>query len=163
MNHYAQHEHHDFVAATEQALADAPLQVALGRLTDTLMAGNRRGRELGYPTANIAFDAPVALPPDGIYAVHVTWGGENPLSAHERHGGVASLGVRPTFESSGTRVLEVYLLDFTGDLYGKKLRVGFLRKLRDEKKFDSAEALVKQMDRDTTRARGILRRMETQL
>jgi riboflavin kinase/FMN adenylyltransferase len=125
----------------------------------TVVTGNRRGRELGYPTANLAFDAPVVLPPDGIYVVQATWGGDDPLSPRESRGGVASLGVRPTFENAGERVLEVYLLDFDGDLYGQKMRVEFVRKLRDEKKFESAEALVKQMERDTMRARQVLNQL----
>ena len=134
-------------------------QRLLGRryaVTGTVVAGNRRGRDLGFPTANLSFDEPVALPPDGIYAVNVTWGGEDPLSPDSSAGGVASLGVRPTFESAGERVLEVHLLDFDGDLYGQRMRVEFVRKLRDEKKFESADALVKQMDRDTARARQVL-------
>ena len=133
----------------------------LGRryaVTGTVVAGNRRGRDLGFPTANLAFKEPVALPPDGIYAVQVTWGGDEPLNPSGSAGGVASLGVRPTFESAGQRVLEVYLLDFDGDLYGQRLRVEFVRKLRDEKKFDSVETLVSQMERDTLRARQVLSR-----
>jgi riboflavin kinase/FMN adenylyltransferase len=121
-----------------------------------VVAGNRRGRDLGFPTANLAFDAPVVLPPDGIYAVRASWGGKNALEPLSAAGGVASLGVRPTFESAGERVLEVYLLDFDGDLYGQDLRVELVRNLRDEKKFESAEALVKQMNRDMLRARQVL-------
>jgi riboflavin kinase/FMN adenylyltransferase len=137
-------------------------QRLLGRryaVVGTVVTGNRRGRDLGYPTANLAFDAPVVLPPDGIYVVQATWGGDDPLSPRESRGGVASLGIRPTFENAGERVLEVYLLDFDGDLYGQKMRVEFVRKLRDEKKFESAEALVKQMERDTMRARQVLKQL----
>ena len=135
-------------------------QRLLGRryaVIGTVVAGNRRGRDLGYPTANLGFGSPVALPPDGVYAVRASWGGEDPLGPPNSAGGVASLGVRPTFESAGERVLEVFLLDFDGDLYGQKMRVEFVRKLRDEKKFGSADALVKQMDRDTARARQVLK------
>ena len=145
-------------------IADGRLSAAqrlLGRrysVIGKVVAGNRRGRELGYPTANLAFDAPVALPPSGIYAVRVTWGGSDPLQSDKARNGVASLGVRPTFESKGELVLEVHVLDFDGDLYGEAMRVEFVRKLRDEKKFESAEALVGQMDRDVTRARQVLSR-----
>ena len=74
----------------------------------------------------------------------------------ERKLGVASLGVRPTFEKGGARMLEVNLFDFDGDLYGRRLRVEFVRRLRGEKRFSSAEQLVRQMDRDARRAREVL-------
>jgi riboflavin kinase/FMN adenylyltransferase len=110
--------------------------------------GDRRGRDLGFPTANLRFDGPVVLPPDGIYAVRASWDGQ-------RANGVASLGVRPTF-GAGERLLEVNLFDFEGDLYGQRLRVEFVRRQRGERKFGSAGALVKQMERDARRARQIL-------
>ncbi len=119
--------------------------------------GDHRGRELGYPTANLAFDAPVALPPNGVYAVRVSWGGPVPLRPAHRRDGVASLGVRPTF-GGGARLLEAHLFDFDGDLYGQRLRVEFIRRQRGEKRFSSVEALVAQMDRDASRARAILER-----
>ncbi len=111
----------------------------------------RRGRTLGFPTANLAFEAPVALPPDGIYAVRVSWGGD-PLRPERRADGVASLGVRPTF-GHGSRVLEVFLLDFDEDLYDVRLRVEFVRRQRGERRFTSVEGLVDQMQRDVARAR----------
>lgn len=117
--------------------------------------GNARGRELGFPTANLAFPAAVALPPNGIYAVRASWGGEDPLQPEHAADGVASLGVRPTF-GGGNRLLEVHLLDFDGDLYGQKLRVEFVRRQRGEKRFSSAAALVEQMKRDRQRARHVL-------
>lgn len=123
----------------------------------TVATGDQRGRELGFPTANLAFGAEVALPPNGIYAVRTSWGGPDPLNPERTADGVASLGVRPTFVSNGERVLEVYLLDFNGDLYGARLRVEFVRKLRDELEFESAEALVAQMARDVIRAGHVLR------
>ena len=125
-----------------------------------VVAGDRRGRDLGYPTANLGFDAPVALPLDGIYAVGVSWGGTDPLEPERRSAGVASLGVRPTF-GGGARVLEVHLFDFDENLYGVRLRVEFVRRLRGEKRFASATALVRQMDRDAVRARGVLGRIES--
>jgi riboflavin kinase/FMN adenylyltransferase len=143
-------------------LADA--RRLLGRdyaVTGTVVRGDQRGRDLGYPTANLTFDAPVTLPRDGIYAVRAAWGGEDPLAPARTADGVASLGVRPTFESGGARILEVHLFDVDEDLYGHRLRVEFVRRLRGEKKFKSVEALVKQMDRDTTRARNLLRNRTT--
>jgi riboflavin kinase/FMN adenylyltransferase len=138
----------------------------LGRrpaVTGRVIEGVARGRDLGYPTANLAFDEPVALPPDGIYAVEVTWdpavapwGAPDPLAPARRAGGVVSLGVRPTFERSGERLLEAHLLDLREDLYDRRLRVTWVRRLRGERRFSTAAALVAQMDRDAVRARAIL-------
>ena len=122
----------------------------------TVVRGDRRGRALGYPTANLSFQAPVALPPDGIYAVRAAWGGRAPLNPTRHADGVASLGVRPTFGAGGARVLEVHLFDVNEDLYGRTLRVEFVRRLRGEKRFASAAALVRQMDHDSARARAVL-------
>jgi riboflavin kinase / FMN adenylyltransferase len=121
----------------------------------TVVRGDRRGRDLGYPTANLAFDRPVCLPADGIYAVRVSWGGPDVLSPARRAGGVASLGVRPTF-GAGARVLEVFLFDVDEDLYGQRLRVEFVRRQRSERRFASVAALVSQMDRDAASARMLL-------
>ena len=131
----------------------------LGRpygVVGTVVRGDQRGRDLGYPTANMDFEGPVALPPDGVYAVRVSWGGDDPIEAPNVRDGVASLGVRPTFTQAGARVLEVHLFEFDGDLYGQRLRVEFVRRLRGEKRFASAEALIRQMDRDAARARAVL-------
>jgi riboflavin kinase/FMN adenylyltransferase len=129
----------------------------LGRryaVTGTVVHGDGRGRTLGFPTANLAFDAPVALPPDGIYAVRVEL---DPLAPPPRRSvdGVASLGVRPTF-GVGARILEVHLLDFDQDLYGTRLRVAFVRRQRGEHRFRDVGALVAQMGRDAASARRIL-------
>ena len=121
-----------------------------------VVRGDRRGRDLGYPTANLAFDAPVALPSDGVYAVRAGWGGRNLLEPERWADGVASLGVRPTFKSDGPRLLEVHLFDVAENLYGKRLRVEFVRRLRGEKRFANATALIRQMDRDAARARAVL-------
>ncbi len=123
----------------------------LGRsyaVTGEVVRGDGRGRELGFPTANIRFAGPVVLPPNGIYAVRVSWDGQHA-------DGVASLGVRPTF-GAGERLLEVYLFDFAGDLYGRRLRIEFVRRQRGERKFGSVGALVRQMQLDAQRARQIL-------
>ncbi len=142
-------------------LAEGRLAAAarlLGRLpavTGEVVRGDGRGHQLGYPTANLAFDAPVALPRDGIYAVHVGWGGPHHLAPLRQADGVASLGVRPTF-GVGARVLEVHLFDFDEDLYGQRLRVEFVRRQRGERRFGDALSLVAQMDRDAARARRVL-------
>ena len=131
----------------------------LGRryaVTGTVVRGDGRGRTLGFPTANLGFDAPVALPPDGIYAVRV----DLDVAAappHRTVDGVASLGVRPTF-GVGARILEVHLLDLDEDLYGTRLRVAFVRRQRGERRFADVDALVAQMGRDVAGARRILSR-----
>ena len=109
--------------------------------------GDKRGRELGFPTANVRLDPACGLK-HGIYAVRVGRGAE-------RFDGVASFGRRPTFDN-GAPLLEVFLFDFKGDLYGQALDVAFIGFIRDELKFDSIEALVRQMDDDSVRARGAL-------
>jgi len=129
----------------------------LGRpyaVTGTVVHGDGRGRGLGFPTANLAFDEAVCLPPNGIYAVRVSWGGD-PMEPERSADGVASLGVRPTF-GVGARVLEVFLLDTDEDLYGRRLRVVFIRRQRGERRFTSVDRLVMQMQRDVARARRTL-------
>ena len=114
-------------------------------------ADEKRGRELGYPTANMALDG-LHLPKLGVYAVLV----EVLTGPHRGHyRGVASLGVRPMF-GENTPNLETYLFDFSGDLYGAHLSVALVDYLRPEAKFDSLKALVAQMDDDAARARAIL-------
>ena len=110
--------------------------------------GDRRGRELGYPTANVEL-ADYQRPKYGIYAVRVTLddGSERP--------GVASLGVRPTFEPP-RELLEAHLLDFDGDLYGRKIEVALHGFIREERRFDSADALVAEMRKDEAAARRLL-------
>ncbi|MEI7864418.1 MAG: riboflavin biosynthesis protein RibF [Chthoniobacterales bacterium] len=115
-------------------------EAALGRpyaVFGPVVAGARRGHELGFPTANIVVDG-LQLPPDGVYAVQARLG-ESWLR------GVANLGVRPTISTDAARVLEVHLLDFKGDLYGREMEVQFLRFLRGEKKFTSLDELRAQI------------------
>src|SRR5882672_3039905 len=111
--------------------------------------GDERGRELGYPTANLRLDPACALK-HGIYAVRVGIGGH-------RHDGVASFGRRPMFDV-GTVLLEVFLFDFSGDLYGEVLDVAFVDWIRPELDFDSVAALVRRMDEDSRLARAALAR-----
>jgi riboflavin kinase/FMN adenylyltransferase len=110
--------------------------------------GDARGRELGYPTANLAL-GDYQRPRYGIYAVRVT------LDDGSEHPGVASLGVRPTFDPP-TELLEAYLLDFDGDLYGRRIEVALHAFIRDERKFDGVEALVAEMRNDEAAARRLL-------
>jgi riboflavin kinase/FMN adenylyltransferase len=115
-------------------------------LTGSVVVGQQRGRTLGFPTANLAPE-PVLQPADGVYAVVARVLGESaPVMK-----GVANIGVRPTVTAG--RSVEVHLFDFAGDLYGKSLRVGFLSRIRDEKKFSSLEALRAQIGLDCEAAR----------
>jgi riboflavin kinase / FMN adenylyltransferase len=106
--------------------------------------GDKRGRELGFPTANLRLDAACGLR-HGIYAVRVAVDGR-------RYDAVASFGRRPMFDN-GAVLLEIFLFDFSGDLYGKTIDVAFIAWLRDEMNFASAEELVRQMQDDSRRAR----------
>lgn len=133
-----------------QALAAGELAQAarlLGRpyrICGRVVRGQALGRQLGYPTANIAFHRPPP-PLEGIFVVRVG-GLDRPRS------GVASIGTRPTVNGTRT-LLEVYLFDFSGNLYGRHLDVEFLQRLRSEQRFDSLEALRAQMDLDAAAAR----------
>ena len=110
--------------------------------------GDRRGRELGYPTANMVL-GDYQRPRYGIYAVRAT------LEDGTEHPGVASLGIRPTFDPP-QELLETHLLDFDADLYGRKIEVALHAFIRDEKKFDDIGALVTHMRRDEAQARHLL-------
>lgn len=118
------------------------------RLAGMVARGEARGRDLGYPTANLRLPEGMAVPADGIYAVRV----RGAVSAD----GVASLGVRPTFGTDGERLLEVHVFDYAGDLYGQELEVCFVQRLRGEERFDSVDALVAQMEKDASDARRAL-------
>ncbi|NBC31259.1 MAG: bifunctional riboflavin kinase/FAD synthetase [Alphaproteobacteria bacterium] len=121
-------------------------------------AGDRRGRTLGYPTANIELGE-YLRPAFGVYAVRAAIDtGHGPLAWHD---GVANIGIRPMYESPRP-LLEVFLFDFSGDLYGKYLRVALVEYLRGEARFDTVEALIAQMDRDCSDARAALERHPVQ-
>ncbi len=117
-------------------------------IAGTVQRGDARGRELGYPTANLDL-GDYQRPKYGIYAVRVT------LDDGAEHPGVASLGVRPTFDPP-QELLETHLLDFDGDLYGRTIEVALHAYIRAEKKFDSVDALVAQMKDDEAQARQLL-------
>jgi len=123
-------------------------------LRGVVVEGDHRGRQLGYPTANLRFDYVPALPPLGIYTgrVAVPERGVGP-----GHPALVSVGVRPTFHADGRVLVEVHLLDFDGDLYGATLELDLLDHLREERRFEDADALVAQMRRDEQRARVLLR------
>ena len=123
----------------------------LGRsfsMAGDVVTGDRRGRTLGFPTANINVNKIMAHPADGIYA---TWA----LVDGVRRPSATSIGVRPTFGLS-ERLVEVYILDFDGDLYGRELEVEFVDKLRDQEAFSSLDALVEQINRDVANTREAL-------
>lgn len=122
------------------------------QLGGEVIGGDRRGRLLGYPTANLRTDAGKCIPGNGVYAVRVQLPGECAPS----HPAAASIGVRPTFGAGNVRLVEVYLLDAEINLYGVRLVVEFVAKLRDEERFDSVEGLLDQMARDVTTARVML-------
>jgi riboflavin kinase/FMN adenylyltransferase len=140
-------------SAIRMALAEGQIADATAMLggpwfvTGEVIHGEKRGRDLGYPTANIRLDKDCGLK-HGIYAVRVGRGAE-------RLSGVASFGRRPTFDN-GAPLLEVFLFDFKGDLYGTTLDVAFIGFIRDELKFGSIDALIRQMDDDSAKARAAL-------
>lgn len=111
--------------------------------------GDKRGREIGYPTANMHFGNTL-VPSHGVYAVQVQIEGSD-----QWLNGAANIGIRPMFETA-MPMLETYIFDFEGDLYGKQLKIKPVQKLRDEMKFDNLDALVDQIDKDCTVAKNIL-------
>lgn len=138
------------------ALGDGDLETAtalLGStplLRGTVIHGDQRGRELGFPTANLAFDYRPALPALGIYLGRV---GVPERGVGPDHPALVSVGVRPTFHDDGRILVEVYLLDWDGDLYDASLDVELDARLREERRFGSVEALVSQMRADEAEAR----------
>jgi riboflavin kinase / FMN adenylyltransferase len=138
-------------SAIRELLGEGDFQSAerlLGRrfsIGGHVVYGKQLGRKLGYPTANIRLGRRTS-PINGIFAVRVHGIADHPLP------GVASLGVRPTVNGIEP-LLEAHLFDFDGDLYGRRIEVEFVTKLRDEEKFDTLEAMVEQIDRDAAQAR----------
>jgi len=128
--------------AEANELLGAPFQ-----LQGEVVHGDERGRELGFPTANLIPDEALACPGHGVYAA-ITDG--RPAAV--------SIGVRPTFETGRGELIEAYLLDFEGDLYGSSLRLDFLERLRGERRFGDPEALIEQMQRDVELTRELVGR-----
>ena len=113
----------------------------------TVIEGDRRGRTIGYPTANIQLDDNAKLlPADGVYFVKVYLDGES-------YYGMTNIGMRPTFDNDIGRTFETYIFDFNSDIYGKKLKVEFLEFIRDELKFDNIEQLIAQLKKDEEKCR----------
>ncbi|MBL7183432.1 MAG: bifunctional riboflavin kinase/FAD synthetase [Anaerolineae bacterium] len=124
----------------------------LGRypsLAGEVVRGSQRGHCLGFHTANLKVRRERVVPADGIYAVYARLG-------EERHRGVANVGVRPSFEIAGQRIVEVHILDFNEGIYGCDLVVEFVERLRDERRFADVEELRAQIERDVEKARRIL-------
>jgi riboflavin kinase/FMN adenylyltransferase len=113
-----------------------------------IVHGDKRGRTLGFPTANLVPDPRLVVPDHGIYACRAEVDGESHVAA-------VNVGVRPTFKTGRGLLVEAFLLDFDRDIYGRELRLDFLERLRGERRFDSVQALVEQMGRDVSETRRI--------
>ena len=147
--------------AIRQALQAGDIDAAaklLGRrfsLDAPVVEGEGRGSGLlGFPTANLGLGPLQALPADGIYAA---WIGVDGV----RYPAATSVGIKPTFHDEGPRVVEAFVIDFEGDLYGKRVRLEFVRRLRGQERFDSVDALVGQMRRDVGETRAVLAESRT--
>jgi riboflavin kinase / FMN adenylyltransferase len=110
--------------------------------------GDKRGRTLGFPTANLVPDPRLVVPDHGIYACRAEVDGATHVAA-------VNVGVRPTFKTGRGLLVEAFLLDFDGDIYGRELRLDFLERLRGERRFDSVEALIEQMGQDVVETRRV--------
>jgi riboflavin kinase/FMN adenylyltransferase len=135
----------------------AVMMTRLHEVGGEIVRGDQRGREIGFPTANLDVES-LQLPKDGVYAVvaRVLDDAGAPL-LH----GVANLGNRPTFGAG--RSVEVHLFDFDGDLYGRRMRIGFASRIRGEAKFDGLEALRQEIDRDCDAAKNALQQTSPEL
>ena len=128
----------------------APYMDRLGTLEGVVVPGERRGRTLGFPTANVRTDGEGEAPGHGIYA-----GCATRLESREQWWAAVSVGMRPTFDTALGELVEAYLLDFEGDLYGVRLRLDLLVRLRGEVQFEDARQLVAQIERDVADVRRI--------
>jgi riboflavin kinase/FMN adenylyltransferase len=117
----------------------------------SVVLGQQRGRGLGFPTANICSENEL-IPPGGVYATTAIVNGV-------AYPSITNIGTRPTFENGSENVIETHLMDFDRDLYDTRLRLGFVQRLRDEKKFDAVDALRRQIESDRTAARDLFGRM----
>jgi riboflavin kinase/FMN adenylyltransferase len=141
--------------AIRKALADGDMEKAqklLGRpfrLQGRVVSGDKRGQELGFPTANLEAAPGQALPAGGVYACRAHVEGQ-------AYPAMTNIGTRPTFDG-GQQLVEVYLMDYNGDLYGRELALDIIGRLRDEKKFDTAEQLKEQIARDIKQGQTLLK------
>ena len=127
-----------------------PLLVDPFQVRGEVVHGDKRGRELGYPTANLVPDPRYVTPGHGVYACRVRVGEEWHLAA-------TNIGVRPQFNTGRGELIEAYLLDFEGDLYGEEIAIEFHQRLRGERRFAGVDALLEQMARDVDATRRLLR------
>ncbi|UWG98536.1 bifunctional riboflavin kinase/FAD synthetase [Dehalobacter sp. DCM] len=134
---------HGDIAMAKEMMGRAPT------LTGIVGHGDGRGRNIGFPTANLETDADQLIPKNGVYAVTSVIDGK-------RYGGMMNIGVRPTFKSDADKTIEIYFFDFTGDLYNKKLTIYIEARLRSEKKFSGVEAIVDQLNKDKEHAKKTL-------
>jgi riboflavin kinase / FMN adenylyltransferase len=118
------------------------------QMRGTVAHGDKRGRTLGFPTANLVPDPRLVVPDHGIYACRASVDGQSLIAA-------VNVGVRPTFKTGRGLLVEAFLLDFDRDIYGRALRLDFLERLRGERRFDSVDALVEQMGQDVEQTRRI--------
>ena len=120
-------------------------------LAGTIVEGRRRGREIGFPTANLQ-TANELIPPNGVSATTLTIDGVV-------HAGLTNIGVNPTFGDSTTVTIETNLLRYDGDLYGREVRLGFVQRLRDERRFDDVDGLKAQIEADRRSAERLFARL----
>ena len=124
-------------------------------LDGTVVSGRRIGHQLGYPTANLQPDHPDKIvPANGVYAVRVETGGKT-------YGGMLNIGRRPTLDNGDDRSIEVHIFDFDRDIYQESLRLSFVQRIREERKFDSVDQLARQLHRDATAIRALLHATDT--
>lgn len=117
----------------------------------TVVEGRRRGREIGFPTANIQSDNEL-IPPHGVYATTAMLDGVVRTA-------VTNIGTRPTFGEGAAASIETHIFDFTGDLYGRRLRINFIQRLREERRFDDVDALRAQIEADVRRVKRLFLRI----
>ncbi len=123
------------------------------KLYGTVIPGAKRGRKIGFPTANIKpHDETKLVPPNGVYFVKIAVKGSE-------YNGIMNIGVRPTFNDTAERVIEVHLLNFSGDIYAEEIKIEFVHKIRDEKKFSSKEELTDQIRKDKEEALLLLNKL----
>ena len=120
-------------------------------LDGRIVEGDRRGREIGFPTANLETSNEL-IPPHGVYATTLEVDGVV-------HAGMTNIGVRPTFGGDTQTTIETHVLDFTGDLYGRHVRLAFVQRLRDERRFDDVDGLKAQIEADKRRAERLFTRL----
>ena len=127
----------------------------MSTVTGTVVAGEGRGRSLGFPTANLDVEGDIKRNVEpGVFAAMASWEG-----AGVEYPAVVNVGVRPTF-SSGELAIEAHIIDFAGDLYGRTLRIRTVEKLREERRFPNLDALIEQLEKDVERAREVFQPAE---